>query len=200
MLVCVGLPTPQDRKAWASRVKQGPLWGSTVRVTAAIIWPVDWPDLRIDRVMSPYNGWGYCSVRWMALNELADLNSFRCSHSGTNATHPCESDACWEEQTADLNLIGSMSDIKSLPQQRPGLWSLAEKTTENEMCYVCIENIGEANTDDMAKPSRSNINGVYSHFSPCDHWVCPCIYESVLLKLLYHLLSFLFSLSFVSPA
>lgn len=57
---------------------------------------------------------------------------------------------------------------------------------------LCLYSEHEANTDDMAKPSQRDINGVYSHFSPCDQWACPCINESMLSKLLYHL----FGLSF----
>lgn len=44
------------------RPSESPVWGSTVRVTAAIICLVDWPNLLNDRDMSPYNDWRYCAL------------------------------------------------------------------------------------------------------------------------------------------
>ncbi len=78
------------------------------------------------------------------------------------------------------------------------LWRKNKRKTNLSVMSVFRTSVKQ--TDSMAKPSRSDINGVYSHFSlPCDHWACPCTSESWLLKLLQHLLALSF-LCFVSPA
>lgn len=119
LVVCVCRSTDASGKEGLSkqseaRPSESPLWGSTVRVTAAIIWPVDWPDLPIDGIMSPYNGWGYCALRWLALNELADLNSFGFSHGGRK----------WNSFVEEVMLVK-----RKIPANLKWIWiwSLAEK-------------------------------------------------------------------------
>lgn len=48
---------------------------------------------------------------------------------------------------------------------------------------MSIQGTFKANTDEMANPAQSDINGVYSPFSPCDH-ILPsmnrCAFETLL--------------------